>query len=568
MKFSKKYFCFVLILTLALVWKLNTLRERLSVVEAFRGASIQREVFYPLMSKNINDNRYLHVYINDKVYNNYDYGIIMDDNMQPAASLAFIREEMGGCAYRSDSNSLVVQIKDDVYEFILGKYFATKNGDEVNLTTAPIMHGDGIYIGLNDLCNFFNYQYFYEPESQDVFMSYQQQASLPRTFDLRKIRRISFIRDQGSSSACWACASLEALESSLKPFADYKFSVDKMVKDNSFDLETVEGGKFTMALAYLLAWQGPVEEYESETAVHLQEAHFYDADDVEDIKRAVYKDGGVSTSIYASALNSNITQSANYNKSTNSYCYLGSNKPNHEVVIVGWDDDYPAEMFKSNVPGDGAFICQNSWGDRFGEDGVFYISYYDSNIGKQAVSYSRVDELGRYDNIYQSDLCGWVGQMGYGKNWVYGANTYTALGSEEVRAAGFYALKDNTNYQLFFVNDYENTGSLARRTLVAEGSLKDAGYYTIEFTTPAQVKKGEDFAVVLYINTPGTNTPMALEYVSDEMTRNVDITDGKGFISNNGLDWECVEDVTKANLCLKAYSKNVKVITEEIKQEE
>ena len=35
------------------------------------------------------------------------------------------------------------------------------------------------------------------------------------------------------------------------------------------------------------------------------------------------------------------------------------------------------------------------------------------------------------------------------------------------------------------------------------------------------------------------------------------ITDGKGFISNNGLDWENVEDVAKANLCIKAYANNV-----------
>ena len=47
---------------------------------------------------------------------------------------------------------------------------------------------------------------------------------------------------------------------------------------------------------------------------------------------------------------------------------------------------------------------------------------------------------------------------------------------------------------------------------------------------------------------------MALEYQSDEMTANVTLEDGKGFISNNGLDWESAEDVAKANLCLKAYS--------------
>ncbi|MCF0132056.1 MAG: cell surface protein [Pseudobutyrivibrio sp.] len=554
MKFSKKYLCFVVLLVLALFLELNTVQERYAVVETFRGALLQREVFYPLMSKNINDSGYLTVYVNDELYNNNDYSIIVDDNMQPSASLKFIREYLGGSAYRANSNTVVVQIQDDIYVFVLDRNVVSCNGQEMELSTSPSMHQEDIYIGLSDLCTFFDYQYSYEPESQDIYVSYDSEAPLPSRFDLRKIKRISFIRDQGSSSTCWACASLEALESSLKPFADYKFSIEHMIEGNSFGLSADNGGDYTMALAYLLSWQGPVEEYENETAVHLQEAHFYDADDVEDIKRAVYKDGGVSTSIFASVISSNLSMSSNYNGRTNSYCYLGQNKPNHDVVIVGWDDNYPAENFIENVPGDGAFICQNSWGDKFGENGIFYISYYDSNIGKQAVSYTRVDALGHYDNIYQSDLCGWVGQMGYSKEWIYGANTYTARSTEAVKAAGFYALADNTSYQVYFVNNYENTGSLANRVLMAEGVVKDAGYYTIDFSTPMPVEKDENFAIVLYINSPGVTKPMALEYQSDEMTANVTLEDGKGFISNNGLDWESAEDVAKANLCLKAYS--------------
>jgi len=55
----------------------------------------------------------------------------------------------------------------------------------------------------------------------------------------------------------------------------------------------------------------------------------------------------------------------------------------------------------------------NSWGDSFGDDGLFYVSYYDSNIGIHNVVYTRVEDNDNYDNIYQSDLCGWVGQLGY-----------------------------------------------------------------------------------------------------------------------------------------------------------
>ena len=64
--------------------------------------------------------------------------------------------------------------------------------------------------------------------------------------------------------------------------------------------------------------------------------------------------------------------------------------------------------------------------------------------------------------------------------------------------------------------------------------------------------------MVLAINTPGAERPMAMEYKSDELTKNVDISDGKGYISNNGLDWESVEEKTKGNLCIKAYGKKIK----------
>ena len=207
------------------------------------------------------------------------------------------------------------------------------------------------------------------------------------------------------------------------------------------------------------------------------------------------------------------------------------------------------------MEGDGAFICQNSWGESFGEDGIFYVSYYDTNIGSHNVVYTKVEDTDNYDHIYQSDLCGWVGQMGFNKSSVYGANVYEATGSEDLAAVGFYATGKDTEYSIYLVHNFEGTDSFAEKIKIAGGKLKNAGYYTIPVNGKVSLEQGERYAVVLYLNTPGAVHPMAIEYAADESTKNVDLTDGEGYISATGKKWDNVEETSSCNLCIKAYTK-------------
>ena len=57
-------------------------------------------------------------------------------------------------------------------------------------------------------------------------------------------------------------------------------------------------------------------------------------------------------------------------------------KPNHVVTIVGWDDTFPASNFLEDhqPPGPGAWIVKNSWDTDWGNDGYFYLSYYDMSL--------------------------------------------------------------------------------------------------------------------------------------------------------------------------------------------
>lgn len=556
MKYSKRYVVFTLILIIIFVSDFYIFAKDNTTLGEFRGAEIESTVWSPLVAKDVNKNT-IHMMIDNKEYTSDTLKFYMDDDRNIMVPVDMLREALNCSARIYQENELWVEKHSLVADYMLG----TDNDF--------ILYDGKFYVSMNSLSEMLDCTCTFDTDTNTLTVVDNSEgiSDVPPSYDLRTRLRVSEVRNQGTYGTCWAFAAISALESSLMPEENLLFSVDHMSMSNSFNVNQYDGGEYTMGMAYLAAWQGPVYEKddpygdgatdESLSPVkHVQEIRIIDGKDYQGIKEAVFKYGGVQTSLYSN-ISSSKGNSKYFNKDTNAYCYMGSEKPNHDVVIIGWDDNYPKENFNVDLEGDGAFICQNSWGNEFGDDGFFYVSYYDTNIGTHNEVYTGVENTDNYDNIYQSDLCGWVGKMGYDKEDMYGANVFTATSDQNIKAASFYATASDTSYELYIVNDFKDEYSFADRKKVAEGTLENAGYYTIKFDEEVPVTEGERYAVVLHINTPESTHPMAIEYDSGESyLKDVDLDDGEGYISYDGAAFINVKEKQDCNLCIKAFSDN------------
>lgn len=499
-------------------------------------------------------------------------GIFMNDSLMLMVPLGQIKENFD-CAVNEygDGHILIEKGNSSIKMFKHVNNKCEINGIEKNLTSGILVNEDKVYIPVDILCNTFGYQYSFDLSINQASIMSQDTDSrtIPYKYSYENVGRAPRVSNQGSLGTCWAFAALTALSTTLMPREEMIFSVDHMSMNNSFNLKQQDGGDYTMSMAYLLAWQGPVLESEDPYGdgrttqglmprKHIQEIQIIESKDFDTIKKMVFKYGGVQSSFYASVLNKKVGNTKNYNVSTNSYCYIGNEKPNHDIVIIGWDDNYPKENFNVDVEENGAFLCRNSWGDDFGDNGDFYISYYDTNIGVHNIVYTRVEAADNYDNIYQTDLCGFVGQLGYGEESAYFANAYTPVQDEELKAVGFYATGIDTEYSIYICEDFKDVTSLSKRSdPIMTGKLKNSGYYTIDLENAVTLPAGKKYAVIVRVTTPNSDRPVAVEYAYDKQTSTVTLDDGEGYVSLKGINWDNTESTNMCNVCLKVYTDTI-----------
>ena len=372
-------------------------------------------------------------------------------------------------------------------------------------------------------------------------------------------------KSQGNFGLCWAfatiaCAEADAIKNHSAPndldlsewhLAYFAYQGERAnTGDSVSPVDGVNyyevGGYDYLSACVLSSWVGLADESvapysvleEDRTATlpqdkmddssyYIKNVLMYDVKEQPDlVKKAIMQYGAVAVSYNAST---SYLNSLTYSQ----YCSNTSLVANHEVVIVGWDDDYSRNNFKfMNRPSsNGAWLVRNSWGANWGLNGYFWLSYEDVTLTGGTV-FDVVPNT-EYDYNYQHD--GGVSQS-YMDNASFCspvANVFTANGEEVIEGVGVATLDgvgdakfddDGIPYSLkIYVNPNSlPTGNVGFEftNLVheQEGVFLAEGFSTIDLTKDVYLKEGDVFVAVIDTDA----------YIACDMTSEIKAYDANG----------------------------------------
>jgi len=472
----------------------------------------------------------------------------------------------------------------------------------------------------------------WEPESSQrttsVFSLFR--ASLdsaePSSFDPRTTETyLPPVRSQGAYGTCWAFSAIAdaeicGLKSNIltTSAADTNLSewhLDYFARHPSTDPLGFITGDYNAAGAYLVGgnpfvatmtmacWRGPADESEtssqyesiSKTAtladqyayddeLHLENAYWLAAatsTDRENIKNMISKYGAATLCFYL--YDGSDVNKVNYlyisgDKATACY-YQGCNtSTNHEVTIVGWDDNYPASNFAKSPSGaapgsDGAWLCRNSWGNTWGDGGYFWISYYDASVVANGCTVYDFGSADNYTNNYQYDGCTIpsLRTLGTSGGSVYYANVFTAKanteGGEALEAASTYTYFNGVPYTVTVYTDLKDASDPDSGTLAytGEGTFDYSGFHTVPID-PVALWEGETFAVVFKVEASSSGNlgvPTCYTTTASDWDSVNDVQAGQSFTSTDGSAWSDSSTSlasNPANVRIKAYTDNIEQV--------
>ena len=193
---------------------------------------------------------------------------------------------------------------------------------------------------------------------------------------------------------------------------------------------------------------------------------------------------------------------------------------NHEVYVVGWDDNFSKYNFAQTPPTDGAWLIKNSWGTDWGNGGGYlWISYHDTSLYDAWITdFENITEV---DNNYQYE-CAWADGLTY--FWfpddgyfapITMANVFTAKGDEVLTQVGYYMMNNSgiCTVRVYLNPTEEDVPTSGTFVSGVVNELTGQGYRTITLSDPVTLKAGDRFAVTVeLIGTDGNYSYAVEEY--------------------------------------------------------
>ena len=381
-----------------------------------------------------------------------------------------------------------------------------------------------------------------ESDLTSVYAAYgNREAAFPSSYDARKEGLVTPVKNQNPFGTCWAFGMAAIMEASLlaqnkgtydlsEEHLSYFFSnrqndpLGNTPDDKNYVLGNyhVIGGNDHLAAIYLSTWSGMTTEadvpfptdssHQNDLTVQIPESKAYNSAaylknasvskySEERMKEMLLNDHAVSIMLYM--------KESYVNPDTAAYCYpvgkSNSTVINHIVTVVGWDDTYSKDNFLpvSNVTSDGAWIIKNSWGEKKGDGGYYYLSYQDPNISKlvSAESVAASDQKYRNNYFYDGSSALSVIPIQAGQSVAAVYETTAGKGKAEVLGeVNLVTNSDNACYKIQIYTDltdpYDPESGIAAYAAPYEFEQPIAGVQTIS-VPEVVLKQGSRYSVVI-----------------------------------------------------------------------